>query len=398
GVGAAIRWRDRTAALGLALLAVWLVLWSGRTSLGALADLLPFSHGLHVHRFVGGVDVAAVLLIGIGAAAAWSFARAAASPRRAAIAGGVLLVLLMPAFLERADYYSWNTTWMTETRDAIARDTDVAGVVAALDDLPPGRVYAGLNDDWQKALDFVPFNSARFPDVLNMAGLPRMAKPYASLSLTGDLAFTFDVNDRAQWDLFNVRYAVARTDQSVPSFLSPLRTVGKYTIYGAPTSGWTSFAQTVSTRTYATDSDLFYGERDATPRAAGHAFAKLAYPAPAAPESAATPMCFDTRHVAYERMQDDRYDALLGCDSGPSLVVLKVTYHPNWHVTVDDAAVPTYLVTPGFIAFDVPPGMHFITARYVSTPIKTPLVALGLFAVVGLIVFRRRLVRAPWTS
>ena len=398
GVAAAVRWRDRTAALAIALLAVWLVLWSGRTSLGALADLLPFSHGLHVHRFVGGVDVAAVLLIGLGAAAIWRLARAEASPRRAAITGGVLLLLLMPAFAERADYYSWNTTWMTETRDAIARDGDVAAVVAALDDLPPGRVYAGLNDDWQRALEFVPFNSARFPDVLNMAGLPRMAKPYASLSLTGDLAFTFDVNDRTQWDLFNVRYAVARNGQSVPSFLAPLRTVGKYTIYVAPTSGWTTFAQTVSARAYASDYDLFYGERDATPQAAGHAFTKLAYPAPATQESTATSACYDTRHLSYERMQDDRYDALLGCDGGPSLVVLKVTYHPNWHVTVDDREVPTYLVTPGFIGFDVPQGMHFVTARYVSTPLKTPLVAAGLLGLAGLVAFRRRLARLPWLS
>lgn len=398
GIAAAVRWRDRTAALAVALFAVWLVLWSGRTSLGVLADLLPFSHGLHVHRFVGGVDVAAVLLTGLGAAAIWRLARADASPRRAAMAGALFLVLLLPAFAERADYYSWNTTWMTETRDAIARDGDVAAVVAALDDLPPGRVYAGLNDDWQKALDFVPFNSARFPDVLNMAGLPRMAKPYASLSLTGDLAFTFNVNDRTQWDLFNVRYAVARTDQAVPNFLSPLRKVGKYTIYGAPTSGWITFAQSVSTRAYATDYDLFYGERDATPRAAGHAFTKLAYPAPASAESAATAACFDTRHLAYERMQDDRYDALLGCDTGPSLVVLKVTYHPNWRVTVDDREVKTYLVTPGFIGFDVPQGMHFVTARYASTPIKTPLVAAGLLCLLGLVAFRRRLANLTWLS
>ena len=96
-------------------------------------------------------------------------------------------------------------------------------------------------------------------------------------------------------------------------------------------------------------------------------------------------------------MQDDRYDALLGCDAGASLVILKVAYHPNWHVTVDDQESKTYLVSPGFIGFDVPQGMHFVTARYVSTPIKTPLVIIGALSVVGMLVFRRRLVRPPWT-
>src|SRR5207244_102383 len=173
GIGAAVRMRDRVAALAVALFAVWLVLWSGRTSLGALADLLPFSHGLHVHRFVGGVDVSAILLIGLGAALAWRLSGADERPRRALMAGAVFALLLVPAVLERADYYGWNTTWMSQTRDAIARDADLVTIIDALDDLPPGRVYAGLNDDWQKALDLVPFNSVRIPDVLNFEGLPR---------------------------------------------------------------------------------------------------------------------------------------------------------------------------------------------------------------------------------
>jgi uncharacterized membrane protein YfhO len=96
-------------------------------------------------------------------------------------------------------------------------------------------------------------------------------------------------------------------------------------------------------------------------------------------------------------MQTDRYDGLLGCDGGISLVVLKVTYHPNWHVAVDDKPVDTFMVSPGFIGFEVPPGQHFITAQYLSTPVKTPLVALGLLTTIGLVVFRRRLVRPPWT-
>jgi uncharacterized membrane protein YfhO len=96
-------------------------------------------------------------------------------------------------------------------------------------------------------------------------------------------------------------------------------------------------------------------------------------------------------------MQIDRYDGLLGCDGGISLVVLKVTYHPNWRVTVDDKPVDAFMVSPGFIGFEVPPGQHFVSAQYVSTPVKTPLVALGLLTAVGLVAFRRRLVRPPWS-
>jgi Gpi18-like mannosyltransferase len=402
GLGAAARYRDRVAALAVALFAVWLVLWSGRTSLGALADLLPFSHGLHVHRFVGGVDVAAVLLIGLGAALVWRLARADERPRRAVIAGAAFALLLVPAVLERADDYYWNTTWMTQTRDAIARDTDLAAVIDVLGDLPPGRVYAGLNDDWQKGVDLVPFNSVRIPDVLNFEGFPRMAKPYASLSLDGDVAFSFDTTDRGQWDLFNVRYAIARTGQVVPAFLTPMRVVGRYTLYSAPTTGWSTFALSYITRSVATDSELFFDLRDSIgpERTSNHVFTRYTYPAPAT-----TPLgtdkigrCYTDRHVSYERMQTDRYDALLGCDSGTSLVVLKITYHPNWRVTVDDAPVETFMVSPGFIGFEVPAGQHFVTAQYVSTPMKTPLLALGALTTLGLVLFRRRLARLPFLA
>ncbi len=398
GIVAAARQRDRLAALAIALLAVWLVLWSGRTSLGVLADLLPFSHGLHVHRFVGGVDVAAVLLIGIGAAAAWRILRADASSRRAVAAGALFLVLLAPALVERADYYGWNTTWLTQTRDALARDKDATAVVDALRELPPGRVYAGLSNDWQKSLDFVPFNSVRFPDVLNFDGFPRMAKPYASLSLDGDLAFSFDERERSLWDLYNVRYAIARTGQIVPPFLVPVRTVGKYVIYAAPTTGWATFALSYQTKGLSTDRDLFFDLLASTDvnRLASNTYTRYDYPAKDAPASAPQPMCYVDRRIAYERMQTDRYDGLLGCDSGTSLVILKITYHPNWHVTVDDTPVQSFMVSPGFIGFEVPSGMHFVTAQYVSTPIKTPLVAIGVLGALGLVVFRRRLVRPPW--
>jgi hypothetical protein len=79
-------------------------------------------------------------------------------------------------------------------------------------------------------------------------------------------------------------------------------------------------------------------------------------------------------------------------------MVFKVTYHPNWHVTIDGADVATFMVSPSYLAFAVPAGEHFIVAEYRSTPIKAPLLALG--AVVLLVAIavgpaRRRLGRPP---
>jgi Gpi18-like mannosyltransferase len=396
GVGVAIRQRERLAVLALALLAVWVVLWSGRTTLGPLASLLPFSNGLHVHRFVGSVEIAAIVLVGIGGAAIWRLARADATPRRALAAGAMLAALLSPALIERADYYGWNTRWMTETRDAIARDRDADAVVSALQELPLARTYAGISNDWSKSLEFVSFNSARFADVLNFERLPRVAKPYASLALNGDLTFHFDDRSPAMYDVLNARYAVARTGAAVPPFLFPMRTVGRYTIYGAPTTGWVAFAASTTRETVSTDEKLFFRWRDwflgEGPRT--RAFVRYDYPAPTDGIAAGSrTWCADGR-VAYERAQRDSLDVLVGCE-GAATLVLKITYHPNWRVTIDDRAVETFMVSPGFIGIEMPAGQHFVGARYVSTPLKTPLLFAGMLTLTGLVAFRRRIFRSP---
>ena len=196
-----------------------------------------------------------------------------------------------------------------------------------------------------------------------------------------------------------MRYAVARVGQAVPAFLAPLRTVGKYVIYAAPTSGWVSFAQSYDTQAFATDERLFFDllETITPARTSAQLYTTYTYPAPETKESAPIATCFDGRGVAYERMQTDRYDALLGCPGNFSLVILKVTYHPNWRVAVDDKPVETVMVSPGFIGFQLPPGQHFVSAQYVSTPVKAPLLWVGLVGAVVLVLFRRYLVRPPFT-
>ena len=78
-------------------------------------------------------------------------------------------------------------------------------------------------------------------------------------------------------------------------------------------------------------------------------------------------------------------------------MVIKVTYHPNWHVTVDGAEVRTFMASPSYLAFALPAGEHFIVAEYRSTPIKAPLLALGSLVLAATVAFdqRRRLVASP---
>jgi hypothetical protein len=64
--------------------------------------------------------------------------------------------------------------------------------------------------------------------------------------------------------------------------------------------------------------------------------------------------------------------------------VLKVTYHANWHVMVDGAEVAAFIVSPSSVGVSLPASQHFVSAQYVSTPVKAPLLVLSLVTVLAL--------------
>jgi hypothetical protein len=304
--------------------------------------------------------------------------------------GSAFLLLLAPALAERADDYAWNTKWMAQTEGAIRADRDAATIVDELRALPLARTFAGVSDAWRSELRFVDFKSVDLVDVLNSARLPRVAKPYASLALNANLAFAFNDQDAAQYDVFNARYVVAGVSQQVPSFLQPLDTAGRYALYEAPTTGWAMFAASTVREAVSTDERLFFRMRDWLegdgPRT--RRFARYDYPAARdSIEATPTTWCASGRTTDV-RIERDRLALLAACDSEATLV-LKVTYHPNWQVSVDGNRVDSFMVSPGFIGIQLPAGAHAVSARYMSTPSKTPLLLFGLAMIAGLAISTR---------
>ena len=74
GIAYVLLQRTRMGIAALALFVVWLVLYFGRPTLGSLVDLLPLHETLYIHRFVGGVHLAGIVLIGLGAGWLWELA------------------------------------------------------------------------------------------------------------------------------------------------------------------------------------------------------------------------------------------------------------------------------------------------------------------------------------
>jgi hypothetical protein len=397
GIVAAFLTRTALARTALVLFAVWLVLYFGKPTLDGLVGLFPMHDGLLLHRFIGSLELFAIVLVGLGAAWALDAILSAPRPRvvsraafasrlrldpplRIALAGIAALVLLAPAMAERASFYASNSTWMRQTIDAINADADARTILASLRDQPPGRVFAGLRTTgYGPRMNFaIPFNSVRFSDLLIFNRIPVVAAPYSSLSLNADLFWDFAIDRPEDYQLLDVRYVVAPAGTPVPSFLRPLTRTTRYVLYAAPTTGYATYASLIDQQSVTTQRALFAINRPWFNSAdvAGLRFHRFDFPAAREGASAVAIASCSRASYSYERVQPSRIDLLVGCPDA-SLLVLKVTYHPNWRVLVDGREATRFMVSPSFVGVSLPPGDHFITAEYRSTPIKTPLAALS---------------------
>jgi hypothetical protein len=393
GVIATVRLRASSAAFALVLFVVWLVLYFGRGTLGALASLLPLQETLLFHRFIGGVHIAAIMLIGVGGSAIFDLVRAQQSRARTVLAAVAIATLLVPAIKERLDFENLNGLWMRQTKAAIDADTEMASIIRALRELPAGRVYAGLRSNWGEQLDFaIPFRSVHAYQYLVTERFRMLAPPYGGASLNSDLQFDFNDQVAAQYDLYNVRYVVAPRDLALPSFLQVLRTTTRYVLYAAPSSGHAEYVALADREQVSTAAMLFVKNRTFVngPGPAAGRYIRWDFPAASDRVVSGEVAGCAAGTVRYERVQTNRFDFIGSCPGAGTLVV-KETYHPNWRATVDGQPVETFMVSPSFIGLTLPAGDHFVSVEYRSTPVKTPLFLLGLVALSALVVARRDL-------
>jgi hypothetical protein len=404
-VAAVFLYKTPVARSALALFVVWLVLYFGRPTLDGLVSLFPMHDGLLLHRFIGSLELFAIVLIGIGVA--WAYDRASSPlpsslltrlrlaprvklspPVRLALAGVFALLLLAPAIAERATFYSSNTTWMRQTQAAIDSDVDARTILSSLRSRPPGRVFAGLRSTgYGPLMDFkLPFNSVRFSDLLVYSGIPVVAAPYSSLSLNADLIWDFAVDRPEDYQLFNVRYVVAPSATAMPAFLQPITRTTRYVLYVAPTTGYATYGAIVDRESFRSQRSLFAvnrpwfnGEDVAALR-----FHRVDFPAATDGTIAGESAGCGRPAYTYERVQPSRVDVVVGCPAASTLI-FKMTYHPNWHVTVDGSDAATFMVSPSFIGVSLPAGDHFVTAEYRSTPIKAPLFAVAVLVLVAML-------------
>jgi hypothetical protein len=375
GLGLAwLAWSSSADARALlAALAVCLLLAFGRTTFGPLVDVIPGSADLFFRRFMMGVQLAALLLAGRGAA--WLAARSvrlleARVPRWApgvfpAAAGVAAVAVLAPAWLQLGAYDRQDGAAIAVQRRADAAEgADVDRLVAVIERDGGGRTYAGMPSNWGQ--DFT-VGAVPVFKYLESRDVDEVGYTLRTASLMTDPEYLFDDRDPSDYRLFGIRYLIlpARGQPPVPARLA-MRS-GPYWLWTIGGAGYVQAGSVVG-EISATRANL--GARSAallrSGLAADGAYLGVRYgsgggdgrlPAVRNGSSAGA--------VIAERadLGDGEASAAVRMRR-PGVAVLSASYDPGWTATVNGRQRPIRMVAPALVAVDVPAGTDHVLFRF----------------------------------
>ena len=394
--------RDTRARALLGALGLSLLLFFGRPTLGPVLDLLPGMRDVQIHRFVMGVDLAAILIAGVGLA--WGIRRTAllaarwGPGRRALLAAPVAVALavlvLAPAWTERGRYDRHGSVLIRAQRAADATDgRDLDRLVAIVKARGGGRAYAGLRANWGKqyAVGFVPVY-AWLAD-RNVDAIGFTFRTIASLST--DVEASFDETSPAQYQMFDVRWLILPSGRrpSVPAKL--VTSSGRHRLWQVATTGYLQVVDRapaiVADRTNLDPATRAFRQSDLASRGIypGIAFAGGKAPPPtfAGPTPPAGPAGRVLRQSA--RLQDGVFGGTVVANR-PAVVLLKTSYDPRWSATVDGLPVKPVMMAPSLVGVAVPAGRHEVELVYQPYDHYPLLFAIGAITLLGLALYPRR--------
>ncbi|HXW84925.1 MAG TPA: hypothetical protein VEJ86_11005 [Candidatus Binataceae bacterium] len=208
--------------------------------------------------------------------------------------------------------------------------------------------------------------------------------PWYCFSLNSDLLWTLDLRNSEIYRLFNIRYIIAPPNLELPNFLVRIVNLGQYSLYSAATNGYTEIGRITAFQTIHSQLELLGYNRAwlASAGPANHEFTAFLAPGEAPDRALLT-----AEHTAgagtveSEHITPDSLQAHAKMDS-PGLLVFKVTYHPNWRITVDGRPARALMVSPSYIGVSLEAGDHLVIAEYRSSRLKSVLLLIGLIVLV----------------
>ncbi len=396
--------RDERYRAILCFTILGLLFFCGRDTIGFAVDLLPGGKDLLLHRFIIPVHLGGLLMAGIGTS--WLvqgvYARICTwRPKLSPLAVGVPLLLvglivLSPAAHEREQYDSEGAAWINQQRAFDATTgADFTALAQHADALGGGRVYAGSASGGNVyKVGFVPGYAYLLDTDVDAVGFT-----LRTLSLSDDVETRFDDTNPADFDLYNVHYVIlpSNTKPSVPASLVEAK--GDWKLWSVPTTGYLRVVDTTPAIT-ADRTNLgrqVAGFLTSTAPADGQipviAFGgdKSAAPTTGLGETPTGPAGRVT--LQYEDPDRGVFGGTVVANRR-AVVMLKATYHPRWHVTVDGKPAKTQMLAPSFVGVEVPAGQHSIEFRYEPYPDYWLLFLIGALTLIALAavprVLRRR--------
>jgi hypothetical protein len=390
-LGLALAWlawsSDSDARALLTALAVCLLFAFGRTTFGSLADVIPGSADIFFRRFTMGVQLAALLLAGQGAA--WLAARCvrlleARIPRwRTGLSPAVVLVaavaVLTPAWLQLGAYDRQDGAAIAAQRRADAtQGADVDRLIAVIERDGGGRTYAGMPSNWGQ--DFT-VGAVPVFKYLESRDVDEVGYTLRTTSLMTNPEYYFDDRNPSDYRLFGIRYLILPAGDQPPLLARLAMRSGPYWLWTIDGTGYVQAGQIVgeipANRTnVGTRSRPLLGSG----LAADGAYLSIRYgsggggdgrlPAVRSQSSAGT--------VSAERAGLDNGGAAATVRMRrPGVVVLNTSYDPGWTATVNGRPQPTRMVAPALVAVDIPAGTDHVVFRYHGYGDYPPLLALS---------------------
>ena len=415
GVASCICYRNKTRYLiPLVIFLLWLLLFFGRPTWGPVIGLLPLSQDIHMHRFIQGVHLGGAFLSATALAILWRWA--VSRSNLAYLVGALILTLLIlsPVYVERQSYLSLNAREIEENQKALkAEQNDIDSIIETLNGLPAGRVYAGLaagsGNRWE---DGYRIGSTPVAHILGESGIDMFYAALHQYSLVSTVLSSFDQNLLEQYELFNIKYVVVPEELHMPNFMKPIEKFGRHQLYQVQTTGYfdlvgsqltftgTKAANFSATQTWL-ESGLLEAKRhpqmsiNGSPPFLNHMdrpstiILNTPLPSDSSLESLDDLNSYISQYISQISTGPSRgsiisegqglnsYSATVDVER-ESMMMLKVSYHPNWRVTVDGSKADTVMLMPGFIGVQLGPGEHNVFMEYKSRDLRKVLLSCGL--------------------
>ena len=377
-LGFALAWlawsADADARALLAALAVCLLLAFGRTTFGSLVEVIPGGADLFFRRFMMGVQLAALLLAGRGAAwlaagcvrllearvPRWPPGLAPAATLVAAIA------VLAPAWLQLGAYDRLDGAAIAAQRRAdVTEGADVDRLIAVIERDGGGRTYAGMPSNWGQ--DFT-VGAVPVFKYLESRDVDEVGYTLRTASLMTDPEYFFDDRDPSDYRLFGIRYLILPARDQPPVSARLAMRSGPYRLWTIDGAGYLQAGQIIG-EISANRTNVGARSRPVlgSGLAADGAYLSVRYGSGGGEDGRLPTVRSQSSAGAVSAERADLDDGEASATvrmRRPGITVLSASYDPGWTATVNGRQRPTRMVAPALVAVDVPAGTDHVVFRY----------------------------------